>query len=184
VPPLLHLDGLNCVQAQLPRHWCTMNEMTDRSPADPEQSVQEQRAFSEAAERAKRLRAWLDGVLLGGPSHADAQNDRRQEPAMYGASAENFAGDTDDLHADMRERVEDSLLKCRRRVRERRELAGMSPLEIAEEEHERRSSQMIASIQTDRAAGSEPTPLHLVLAARYIEGERDFELYSSAVRKV
>jgi len=61
---------------------------------------------------------------------------------------------------------------------------GMPPLEIAEEEREKRSAQMFLSIQTDRGAGSEPTPLHLVLAARYIEGELDFEEYSIAVRRV
>ena len=171
-------------QAQLPRHWCTMKEMPAQPPREPERSLEEEQAHAEAAERAKRQQVWLDGVLSGGPSPAGAQKERRPGPAMCGASAENFAGDADDLPAERPEPIEVSLLKCQRRIRERREVTGIPPLEIVEEEHERRSVQVIQSIQTDRAAGSEPTPLHLVLAARYIEGEIDFELYSSAVRKV
>jgi len=161
-----------------------MNEMTDHSPADPDRSLQERQAYTEAGERTRRLQAWLDGVLSGGPPPTDAQREKRQGPAKSVASAENFAGDTDDLSAERPESIEDSLRKCRHRIRERRQLTGMPPFEIAEEERERRSSQMIASIQTDRAAGRAPTPLHLVLAARYIEGEIDFEEYATAVRNV
>ena len=103
---------------------------------------------------------------------------------MHGGSAENFAGDTDDLPAESPAPIEVSLLQCRRRIRERRELTGMPSLEIAEEERGRRSTEIIESFQTDRAAGHEPTPLHLIMATRYIEGEINSEQYSSAIRNL
>jgi hypothetical protein len=103
---------------------------------------------------------------------------------MQGGSAENVAGDTDELPAEKPEPIEVSLLQCQRRIRERRKLAGMALPEIAEDERERRSAQIVQSFLVDRVAGSAATPLHLILAARYIEGEIDFERYSSAVRSV
>jgi hypothetical protein len=161
-----------------------MVEMTDQSPEEPEHPVQERRAYTEAAERAKRLHAWLGGVLSGGPTPSHAQSDRRQTFAIPDAPAENFAGDTQELPAERPEPIGDPLLKCRNRIRERRELAGTPQLEIVEDERERRSAQIIESFLVDRAAGREPTPLHLILAARYIEGEMDSEQYGSAVRDV
>lgn len=161
-----------------------MNNMTDQSPKEPDPTVQERRGYTEAAERARRLQVWLDGVLAGVPSPADAQNDGRVGDAMHARSAENFAEDTDDLPAERPEPIEVLLLKCRRRIRDRRELTGVSLLELAKGERERRSAQIIETFLIDCAAGSEPTPLHLILAARYIELEIYVEKYSSAVRVV
>jgi hypothetical protein len=161
-----------------------MEEMTDLSPKDPEPSLEEERAFAEAAERAKRSQAWLEGVLSGGPLPAEASKGRRKGLTTDGVSEQNPVDDTEDLPAVRPERIEDSLMNCRRRIRERREFAGKPPLELAEGERERRSTQIRELIQTDRAAGSELTPLHLVLAARYIEGEMDFEDYSIAILRL
>jgi hypothetical protein len=161
-----------------------MKEMIDELANEQERCREEEQAFAEAAERAKRLQVWLDGVLSGGPSPADAKNDRRQGHSIYDGSAKNPTGVPDDLPAERPQPIEVSLLQCQRRIRERRALAGLPPLEIAKEERQRRSAQMIESIQADRDAGREPTPLHLILAARYIEGEMDFEQYSSAVRNL
>jgi len=127
---------------------------------------------------------WLDGLLFGASSTPDAQDERRQGLAFDDAPVENSAGDAEDLPAERPEPIEGPLSQCRRRIRERRELAGMPPLEIAEGERNRRSAQIVASFLKDHSGGREPTPLHLILGARYIEGEMDFERYSSAVRKV
>ena len=158
-----------------------MKEMTDKSPEEPEPSRVEERAFAEAAERAKRSQAWLEGVLSGAPLPAEAREEWRKGLTNYGVAEQGRVDDTDDLPAVRPEPIEDSLMNCRRRVRERRELTGKPPPEIADGERERRLAQISGLIQTDRVAGSELTPLHLVLAARYIEGEIDFEDYSIAI---
>jgi hypothetical protein len=130
------------------------------------------------------LQVWLDGLLSGAQAPAGPQTDHRRGYAMNGGWTETFAEETDDQPAERTEEIEFSLLKCRQRIRDRRELTGMPPLEIAEEERERRSAQIVESFLGDRAGANEPTPLHLILAARYIEGEMDHEQYGSAVRNV
>jgi len=154
----------------------------EQSPEESERSPQGERAFAEAAERERRLQAWLGGVLSAGSSPAAGQKEWRQGLEMYDGSDPNSAKDPESLPEALPKRVEDSLLKCRLRIRERRESAGTPPLEIDDDVRESRAARVVEAIRIDRATGTEPTPLHLVLAARYIEGEMDLEQYSSAVR--
>ena len=153
---------------------------------DPKEFVtrtpDEQKAYKEAAERERRLQTWLDGMLAGAPVNADAIKDWRKELAIHDVSRETFTGDTKDAPEATVKPAVSSLMEIRRSIRERRELRGKPPLEIDEEEEcERRSAQVIEVIQADHAKGIEPTPLHLVLAARYVEGKIDFEEYRIAV---
>jgi hypothetical protein len=150
------------------------NERMARTP-------DEQQAYSEAKERERRLQTWLDGMLAGGPVHANAIKEWRQGLARHDGSRETSTGDNEDTPVATARPLEDSLMDIRHRIRERRELGGKPP---DAEECERRSAQMIELIQTERAKGNEPTPMHLVLAARYVEGEIDFEEYSIAARSM
>jgi hypothetical protein len=52
-------------------------------------------------------------------------------------------------------------------------LAGKPSTLIQVEEAEIRFESVVEAIQADCSIGKEPSPLHLVLAARYIEGEID-----------
>lgn len=161
-----------------------MWKMSDDGKQLATRTPEEQKAYREAAEQERRLHAWLDGMLAGGPGDADAIKEWRQGLAILDGSRETSTGDKGDAPVATAKHVEDSLMESRRRIRERWELRGEPPRKIEEAECERRSAQMIEVIQTDRAKGIEPTPLHLVLAARYVEGKIDFDEYRVAVRSM
>jgi hypothetical protein len=59
--------------------------------------------------------------------------------------------------------------------------AGSPSMLIRLEEAEIRFESVVQAIQADCSIGKEPSPLHLVLAARYIEGEIDKLEFKKAV---
>jgi hypothetical protein len=157
--------------------------MSDDCTDRPAGTSEAQQAYDEAQERQRRLEVWLEGMLSGGPSLADTVRPWRQALAKSGVLAETPVGDQDkeDLPESNAKSVEELLLNARRRVRESRELTGKTAADITEDELNRRAAQMIEGIQNGRRAGKEFTPLHWVLAARYVEGYINFEEYSIAV---
>lgn len=160
--------------------------MSDETKDRPVPTSKAQQAFNEAEERQRRLEVWLEGMLSGGPSLADAVKPWRQALTKSGVLAETPVGDEDkeDLPESNAKAVEELLLNARRRVRESREITGNTAADITEEERNRRAAQMIDGIQRGRATGKEFTPMHWVLAARYVEGYINFEEYRTAVLHV
>lgn len=158
-------------------------QMSEDSAEGTARANEAQQAYREAVERERRVQIWLEGMLSGGPPLADATKQWRQALGMYEDSGETSA-EKEDLPEHSTKPIEDTLLQIRRRIRERRELTGKRPLEIAEDQYRRRSAQIIEALQKDFPDGTEPTPLHLVLAARYIEAEIDFEEYCNAVLRI
>jgi hypothetical protein len=160
-----------------------MENMSDDCTDRPARTSEAQQAYDEAQERQRRLEVWLEGMLSGGPSLADTVGPWRQALAKSGVLAETPVGDQDKegLPESNVKSVEELLLNARRRVRESRELTGKTATDITEDERNRRAAQMVEGIQNGRTDDKEPTPLHWVLAARYVEGYINFEDYSIAV---
>lgn len=154
--------------------------MSDDSTHTPE----EQQAYREAAERERRLQVWLEGMLAGGPPLADAVKQWREGVPMYGPLGENAAAADEDSAPGQVKPLEESLAEVGRRVRQRRVLTGRPPLELTAEESAKRTALVTDAIETNRANGIEPTPLHLVLAARYIEGEINLDEYTQAILRL
>jgi hypothetical protein len=147
--------------------------MTEDSVGDPADNREDQRASSEATERQMRLQVWLNGLLAGGPALADAVKPWREGLSLYEPASETIAEDQKDVLESDAKRVEESLMAACRRIRERREQEGNPPLDFSGEEHRRRLAEVLEEVRASRCAGEEFTPLHLVLAARYIEGMID-----------
>ena len=151
-------------------------------PKEPVARNPEQRQeFEEAAERKRRLNAWLEGMLAGGPPLAEVVKQWREGMALYESTEPPADDDDDSSKAGNPRPLEEALSEARRRIRERREEAGKPPCEIDDAERHKRSAEVTFAIEADRANGKEPTPLHLVLAARYIEGEISSDEYSLAI---
>ena len=74
--------------------------MTDDSLEQPESSRETQEASAEAAERLMRLKVWLDGLLAGGPSLADAVKPWREGLPIYDRPAGTFAEDQNEVPED------------------------------------------------------------------------------------
>jgi hypothetical protein len=144
---------------------------------DPKEPAASRQEFEEAAERKRRLEAWLEGMLAGGPPLAEVVKQWREGMAMYHAPS----ADDDDSKPGNPKPLEEALSEARRRIRQRREEAGKPLIEIDDAERHKRSAEVTFAIEADRAVGKEPTPLHLVLAARYIEGEINSDEYSLAI---
>ena len=145
---------------------------------DPKEPAANRQEFEEAAERKRRLEAWLEGMLAGGPPLAEVVKQWREGMAMYHSPD---AEDDDNSGPGNPRPLEEALSEARRRIRQRREEAGKPPFEIDDAERHKRSAEVTFAIEADRASGKEPTPLHLVLAARYIEGEINSDEYSLAI---
>jgi hypothetical protein len=153
--------------------------MTENSLGQPAAKREPERAFSEATERQMRLQVWLNGLLAGGPSLAEAVKPWREGLLMYQCAAETIADNQNDgLECDVK-RVEESLIAACRGIRERRELEGNPPPDAFEEERRRRLAEVLEDIRAGRSNGEELTPMHLVMAARYIEGVVDSFGYRS-----
>lgn len=153
--------------------------MTD-DPVEQRQDDDEARQNSnEATERLMRLRVWLDGLLAGGPSLAEAVKPWREGLPIYNSAAVPFAELEKDVPGDNARREGEWLMAACRRIRQNREEAGEPLLDICEEEHKRRLTEVLDEIETGRFAGEIFTPMHVVLAARYIEGVIDSKNYRS-----
>ena len=157
--------------------------MADDGEERVERDAEAQAYFEEAVERTKRLRVWLDGVLAGGPQPTEMTKEWREGMAFYEAQAQ-IPVDADDLATAKVKPLEELLFEVGQGIRNRREAAG-KPLDvISEEERKRRFLEVVELLKKDGAEGREATPMHLVLAARYVEGETDLEEYSRAVLRV
>ena len=155
-------------------------QMNEDGKERVERDAEAQAYFEEAVERTRRLRVWLDGVLGGGPQPTETMKEWRQGMAFYEVQAQ-IPGDDDEVKVKP---LEESLFEVGQGIRNRREAAG-KPLDvISEEERKRRFLEVVELLKKDGAEGKEATPMHLVLAARYVEGEMDLEEYSRAVLKV
>jgi hypothetical protein len=98
----------------------------------------------------------------------------REGIAIYHSNPEEPAGEDESTSKEGQATLAtEQLASIRRRIRERRVLAGTPSVLIQLEESEIRFESVIEAIQADCSIGKEPSPLHLVLAARYIEGEID-----------
>ena len=153
--------------------------MTDDSLEQPESSRETQEASAEAKERLMRLHAWLNGLFAGGPSLAEAVKPWREGLPIYGRTAGTFAEDQNEVPVDGPMLIEESLVAAISRLRKRREQSGEPQREICDEERGRRLAEVFEQIQAGRRSGEEFTPMHIVLAARYIEGLIDSEDYRS-----
>jgi hypothetical protein len=153
--------------------------MTDNPLEQPESSRETWEASAEATERLMRLQVWLNGLLAGGPSLADAVKPWREGLPIYGRAAAKFAEDQNELPEDGVRLAEESLMAACRRIREGREQAGEPPLDICGDEPRRRLTEVLEEIQAGRRAGEEFTPMHVVFAARYVEGVIDSKEYRS-----
>jgi hypothetical protein len=117
--------------------------MTEDSVKEPEDNREGQRASNEAAERQMRLQVWLNGLLAGGPSLADAVKPWRKGLPTYERAAETMAEDQDELPEDDAKLIEEPLMAACRRIRERREQEGEPPPEIHEDEQRRRLAEVV-----------------------------------------
>jgi hypothetical protein len=153
--------------------------MTDDSLEQPPGDREAQQVSNEAKERLMRLQVWLNGLLAGGPSLAEAVKPWREGLPMYNGAAETFADDQDDAPEDEVKLIEEPLMAAISRLRQRREQSGNAPLVIHEEEQRRRLAEVVATAKAGRRAGEEFTPLDIVLAAHYIEGVITPEEYRS-----
>jgi len=138
-----------------------------------------QQASDEATERLMRLNVWLNGLLEGGPTLAEAVKPWREGISIYSGSAETFSEDRDEVPEDDAKLIEEPLMAAISRLRQQREQSGNAPCEIHEEEQRRRLAEVVETARAGRCAGVEFTPLDIVLAARYIEGVITSEDYRS-----
>jgi hypothetical protein len=136
-------------------------------------------ASDEAKERLMRLQVWLNGLLAGGPTLAEAVKAWREGLPIYNNAAAVFAEDQDEVPEDDAKLIEEPLMAAISRLRQRREQEGHPPTGIQEEEQRRRLTEVVERVKTGRGAGEEFTPMHIVLAARYIEGVITPEDYRS-----
>ena len=153
--------------------------MTDNPLEQPERSRETQEASAEATERLMRLQVWLKGLLAGGPSLAEAVKPWREGLPIYGRASVTSADDQNEVPEDGPRLAEELLIAACRRIHVRREQAGEPPLDICEEERRTRLTEVLEEIQVGRQAGEELTPMHVVLAARYIEDVINSEEYRS-----
>ena len=158
--------------------------MTDDPVEQPADNHETQRASDEAKERLMRLQVWLNGLLVGGPSLAEAVKPWREGLSIYSGAAETFAEDQDEVPEDDVKLIEEPLMAAINRLRQRREQSGDAPLEIHEQEQRRRLAEVVETVKAGRRSGEEFTPLDIVLAARYIEGVIDSESYRSRRREI
>ena len=172
---------VKCSRLRLSCQWALVHNksMTDDSVEQPQDNDETRRASNEATERLMRLQVWLNGLLVGGPSLAEAIKPWREGLPIYNSAAEPFPENENDVPEDYARLAEESLMAACRRIRERREQAGEPPFDICEDEHKRRLTEVLEEVETGRRAGEEFTPMHVVLAARYIEGVLDSEGYRS-----
>jgi hypothetical protein len=159
-------------------------DMSDDSAEQAAGDHETQQASNEATERLMRLRVWLDGLLVGGPSLAEAVKPWREGLLQYDPTAVALAEDQGDAPKHNSKLTENWLRAACLRIRERRELSGDVPVEISEEEHERRLTEIFDEVEAGRFTGEEFTPLHVVLAARYVEGVIDRESYRFQRREI
>ena len=157
----------------------TIGIMTDDSVEQPADNNETQRASDEAKERLMRLRVWLNGLLAGGPSLAEAVKPWREGLPIYSGAAETLVQDLNEVPVDDATLIEQSLKAACHRLRERRKQAGEQLLDICEEESERRLTEVTEEVHACSRTGKEFTPLQVVLAARYIEGVITPEEYRS-----
>ncbi len=75
--------------------------------------------------------------------------------------------------------MEESLIAACRGLRERREQSGKPLPYLDEEEHRRRLTEVLEAVQAGHRPGEDFTPMHMVFAARYIEGIIDSDEYHS-----
>ena len=153
--------------------------MSDEPVEQSADNHETQRASDEAKERLMRLQVWLNGLLAGGPSLAEAVKPWREGLPMYNGAAETFADDQDEVPEDDVKLIKEALLAAISRLRQRREQSGNAPLVIHEEEQRRRLTEVVERVKAGRCAGGEFTPMDIVLAARYIEGLLTPEAYRS-----
>ena len=152
--------------------------MTDDPVEQPSGDRDTQQASKEATERLMRLQVWLNGLLAGGPNLAEAVKPWREGLSIYMDAAETFAEDQDEATDDAK-LIEEPLMAAISRLRQRREQSGHAPPEIPEEEQRRRLTEVVETVKAGRRSGEEFTPLHIVLAARYVEGVITREDYHS-----
>jgi len=159
------------------------NIRMDKDEKNAGRDAEAQAQFEEAEQRTKRLRVWLDGVLKGGPQPTEMAKEWRGGMAFYEAQAQ-IPVDADDLATAKVKPLEEMLFEAAQGIRKRREAAGKRLDAISEEERKRRFLEVVELLRKDGAEGREATPMHLVLAARYVEGEMDLEEYLRAVGRV
>jgi hypothetical protein len=156
--------------------------MKDDSAGPDDGTTAEAHAYKEAAERERRLQVWLKGVLAKGPPPDDVVTQWREGIEIYSAAPDlRVVEDADNSPASSDAGLEQQLVKIRRRIRERRESAGKPPIAITQEESEMRAAHVLDAVRADLTEVKRPTPLFLVLAARYMEGEMNFGEFSQAV---
>jgi hypothetical protein len=153
--------------------------MTDDPVEQASDDHETLRASDEAKERLMRLQVWLNGLLAGGPTLAEAVKPWREGLSIYNGAAETFAEDDDEVPGDHAKLIEEPLMAAISRLRHRREQSGHAPTEIHEEEQRRRLTEVVETVKAGRRAGEEFTPMHIVLAARYVEGVITQEDYRS-----
>jgi hypothetical protein len=158
---------VSCIFQRAPVH---NREMSDDPVEQPTNDRDTQQASSEATERTMRLQLWLNGLLAGGPTLAEAVTPWREGPSIYRDPAETLSGDQDEVPEDDTKVIEEPLMAAISRLRQRREQSGNAPPEIHEEEQRRRLTEVVEKVKADRRAGGGFTPMDIVLAARYIEG--------------
>jgi hypothetical protein len=157
-----------------------------RMDKDEKRNVQrgaEAQAHEEATERSRRLRAWLDGVLKGGPQPTEIAAEWRRGMEFYEAQ-KLIPEDEEDRATKNVKPVEELLLNAVQAIRKRRQAEGKPLDEISEEERKWRFVEMVERLKKDGAEGREATPMDLVLAARYMEGVLGLEEYLRAVGRV
>ena len=152
-------------------------DMSDDPVEQPSGDRETQQASSEATERQMRLQAWLNGLLRGGPSLAEAVKPWRAGLPVYSGAEETFTRDQDEVPEDDSKLIEEPLMAAIGRLRQRREKEGHLPPEIQEEDQRRRLTEVVERVKAGRRAGGEFTPMDIVLAARYIEGVITAEEY-------
>lgn len=151
--------------------------MSDDPVEQPPSNRESQQASNEATERLMRLQVWLNGLLAGGPSLAEAVKPWREGLPIYSGAAEMLSEDQDEVPEYDANLVEESLIAACRRLRERCEQSGKPSTCLDEVEHRRRLTEVLEAVQAGHRAGGELTPMHMVLAARYIEGIIDSDDY-------
>jgi len=116
---------------------------------------------------------------VGGPSLVGAVKPWREGLPIYRRASVTFAEDQTEVPEEGVRLAEESLMAAVIWLRERREQAGEPPLDICEEERRTRLTEVLEEIQAGRCSGEEFTPMHIVLAARYIESVIDAEGFRS-----
>ncbi len=70
--------------------------MSNDPAEQPPGNRESQQASNEATERLMRLQVWLDGLLAGGPSLAEAVKPWREGLPIYSSAAEILPEDRDE----------------------------------------------------------------------------------------